>query len=63
MGRKPVLTSYSFATDGRHFTPYGLPMIGYAPGDEFMAHTAGERIAVSAIEESLRGYIALCREF
>jgi len=63
MGREPALTSYRFATDGRHFAPYGIPMIGYAPGDEFMAHTAGERIAITAIEESLNGYITLCRDF
>lgn len=63
MGREPALTSYRFATDGRYFAPYSMPMIGYAPGDEFMAHTAGERIAIRAIEESLRGYIALCQDF
>lgn len=63
MGREPVLTKYQFATDGRHFAPYGMPIIGYAPGDEYMAHTAGERIAIAEIAESLRGHLALLRDF
>lgn len=63
MGREPALTSYQFATDGRHFAPYHIPMIGYAPGEESQAHTAGESISLAQIEESLRGYVALLRDF
>lgn len=63
MGREPELSRYRFATDGRHFTPHGLPVIGYAPGDEHMAHTAGESISLAQIDEALRGHVALLREF
>lgn len=63
MGRPAVLSSYNFATDGRHFVPYNIPVVGYAPGDEFQAHTAGERIAIAEIEESLRGHMQLLRDF
>ena len=63
MGRPAVLSSYNFTTDGRHFVPYNIPVVGYAPGDEVQAHTAGERIAIAEIEESLRGHMQLLREF
>ncbi len=63
MGREPELTRYAFATDGRHFVPHGLTMIGYAPGDEGLAHTIHERISIDSMHENLRGLIELLREF
>lgn len=59
MGREPELISYRFATDGRHFVDHGIPIVGYAPGDEDQAHIAGESISISSIEESLRGHLHL----
>lgn len=63
MGRQPDLISYQFATDGRHFVPYGIPIIGYAPGEESQAHTAGESIAIAQMEEALHGYVRFVRDF
>ena len=63
MGRTPELSNYRFATDGRHFEPYGLPILGYSPGDEAEAHVAGESISIARMEESLRGHMQLLREF
>lgn len=63
MGRETELGNYQFATDGRHFVPYHIPVLGYAPGDESEAHTAGESISISMMAESLHGHIALLREF
>ncbi len=63
MGRPPALTRYRFATDGRHFAPHGLAVVGYAPGEEEMAHTAGESISLAQMGESLRGYVGLLRDF
>ena len=63
MGYEPELSSYQFATDGRHFVPYNLPIIGYAPSDEGEAHTAGESIAIAMMADSLRGHMQLLREF
>ncbi|RMG90267.1 MAG: M20/M25/M40 family metallo-hydrolase [Chloroflexi bacterium] len=63
MGREPKLTSYQFATDGRHFVPYGIPIIGYSPGEEELAHTVHESIAIDKMAESLRGHVALLRAF
>ncbi len=63
MGRDPELTNYRFATDGRHFALFGLPVLGFAPGEERMAHTAGESISLDEMAESLRGHVQLLREF
>ncbi len=63
MGREPELTRYRFATDGRHLTPYGIPVLGFAPGEEEMAHTAGESIALAQMAEALRAHVQLLREF
>jgi putative selenium metabolism hydrolase len=63
MGREPILTRYEFATDGRFFVPYNIPIIGYSPAEENQAHIAGESIAIAKMGESLRGYVQLLRQF
>ncbi|MDX1616033.1 MAG: M20/M25/M40 family metallo-hydrolase [Candidatus Promineifilaceae bacterium] len=63
VGYKPELTRYRFATDGRFFAELGAPIIGYSPGEESLAHTAGESIAIDKMTESLRGHVALLRGF
>lgn len=63
MGREPALTSYQFATDGRFFASYGIPIIGYSPAEEEQAHIAGESISIAKMGESLRGHVALLRDF
>ena len=63
MGQEPQLTSYPFATDGRHFVAYGIQIIGYAPGEPNLMHTANESISIPQMEEALRGYVGLLQEF
>lgn len=63
MGWQPTLTSYNFATDGRHFVPYGLPIIGYSPAEEHLAHTIKESISIEMMADSLRGHVELLRRF
>ncbi|MCA9932423.1 MAG: M20/M25/M40 family metallo-hydrolase [Ardenticatenaceae bacterium] len=63
MGREPALTSYQFATDGRHFVPYHIPIIGYSPAEEEQAHIAGESISIAKMADSLRGHVALLQGF
>lgn len=63
MGREPQFTSYRFATDGRHFVEYEIPILGYSPGEESQAHVAGESISLDLMAESLRGHVSLLREF
>ncbi len=63
IGREPQFISYKFATDGRLFAPYDIPIIGFAPGEEGQAHTADESISIAQMEEALRGYVSLLRQF
>ena len=63
VGHVPELSSYQFATDGRHFVPYNLPMIGYAPSEEDQAHVVDESISIEKMGESLRGHVQMLREF
>ena len=63
MGRPVALSSYQFATDGRLFTPRQIPVVGFAPGEEYLAHTVQESIAIDRMAESLRGYVQLLQEF
>ncbi len=63
MGCDLALTHYQFATDGRHFVPFGIPVVGLSPAEEVQAHIADESISISAMGNSLRGYVQLLREF
>lgn len=61
MGWQPELISYQFATDGRLFSH--LPVIGYSPSEEPLAHTIRESIAIAKMGDSLRGHVELLRQF
>ena len=63
MGREAELSSYQFATDGRHFVPYNLTIIGYAASEESQAHVVDEYISIPKMMESLRGHVALLRDY
>lgn len=63
MERPVELSSYQFATDGRHFVPYDIPVLGYGPGEENLAHTIHESVSLDDMAEGLRGYAELLRSF
>jgi len=63
LGEEAPFSSYQFATDGRHFVPYNLPMIGFAAGEEEQAHVVDESISIAKMEASLRAHVQLLREF
>ncbi|WP_420631736.1 M20 family metallopeptidase [Candidatus Leptofilum sp.] len=63
MGREAALSSYQFATDGRHFVPHGLSMIGYAASEESQAHVVDEYISIPKMAESLRGHVELIKNY
>ncbi|MEM7336087.1 MAG: M20/M25/M40 family metallo-hydrolase [Chloroflexota bacterium] len=63
MGRETTFSSYSFGTDGRHFVADGLPIIGYGPSLESQAHVVDEYVNLDKMLESLKGHVALLREF
>lgn len=63
MGREAELSSYQFATDGRHFVPYNLNIIGYGPSLESQAHVVDEYISIPKMLESLHGHVALLQNY
>ena len=62
VGHEVPFSSYQFATDGRHFVPHNLTLLGYAASEENQAHVVDESISLSKMEESLRGHIALLQK-
>jgi len=58
-GRAEAVDIWQFATDGGHLMAAGIPTIGFGPGDERLAHTNQERIALAQMEEAMAVYTAL----
>lgn len=63
LGRRPPVGTWTFATDGGHLAGAGVTVIGFGPGEEALAHTVRESIAVAEVEEALAAYAALAREW
>jgi len=63
MGWQPELSSYQFATDGRHFCAVGAPIVGFSPGEEHLAHTVDESISLAMMADSLRGHVELLSSY
>jgi putative selenium metabolism hydrolase len=61
-GRAPRVRQWKFGTDGGHSCgTTGIPTLGYAPGDEALAHTNRERLALAQAREVYDAYPALIR--
>lgn len=54
---------WQFATDGGNFTREGVTCIGFAPGDETLAHTVDEHIPIAQIARALEANEALARHW
>jgi acetylornithine deacetylase/succinyl-diaminopimelate desuccinylase-like protein len=52
---------WSFATDGGHLFEAGIPTIGYAVGDDRLAHTVQEHIEIDALVQSVAGNMAIAK--
>jgi acetylornithine deacetylase/succinyl-diaminopimelate desuccinylase-like protein len=50
---------WRFATDGGHFMAHGMATIGFAPGDETLAHTVDDSVSIADLEAAMVGYAAL----
>lgn len=53
------VTIWHFATDGGHLMAAGIPTIGFAPGDETLAHTSDECIGIDELMAGVVGNGAL----
>lgn len=63
LGARPRLGVWQFSTDGAYTMGVaGIPTIGFGPGDEHLAHTADERIALADLAYAARGYAHLAVE-
>jgi len=57
---RPVPDAFwRFATDGGHFMAHGMATIGFAPGEERLAHTVDDSIRLADLEAAMVGYAAL----
>ena len=59
LGRPVEDGFWQFATDGGHFMAHGMPTIGFAPGNEALAHTVEDSVTVADLEAAMVGYAAL----
>ena len=51
---------WQFATDGGHLMNAGIPVVGFGPGDDRLAHTNQERIDIKELEVAAATYAPLC---
>jgi len=61
LGRKVEINYWHFVTDAGYFAEQGIPVIGYSPCEEELAHTYQDRVSISLMEEALASYPALIK--
>ncbi len=58
-GQSPVVDKWTFSTNGvGSMGTCGVPTMGFGPGDEVDAHTAGERVAIEHLVKAAQFYAA-----
>ena len=53
LGGTPGSKPWEFATDGGHFAAAGAQPVGFAPGNEALAHTIEERIDLDELNQAV----------
>jgi acetylornithine deacetylase/succinyl-diaminopimelate desuccinylase-like protein len=62
-GRRPVVDKWTFSTNGiMTCGVYGIPTIGFGPGNEVLAHAPDEKVPVSDLVAASAFYAALVFE-
>lgn len=62
-GKPPVVDKWTFSTNGVTINGlYGIPVIGFGPGNEVMAHAPNEKVPVDHLEKAAAFYAALAYE-
>ena len=62
-GKPPLVDKWTFSTNGVTINGlYGIPVIGFGPGNEVMAHAPNEKVPVDHLEKAAAFYAALAYE-
>ena len=62
-GKPPVVDKWTFSTNGVTINGlYGIPVIGFGPGNEVMAHAPNEKVPIDHLEKAAAFYAALAYE-
>ena len=51
---------WQFATDGGHLMQAGIPVVGFGPGDDSLAHTNQEHLNLAELQLATSTYAPLC---
>lgn len=59
-GKEPLVDKWTFSTNGVTINGlYGIPCIGFGPGNEVLAHAPDEKVAINDLEAASAFYAAL----
>ncbi|HSV87808.1 MAG TPA: YgeY family selenium metabolism-linked hydrolase [Bacteroidales bacterium] len=62
--KKPRIDKWTFSTNGVTINGYyGIPVIGFGPGDEVLAHAPNEKVPITDLVAASAFYAALAIEF
>jgi putative selenium metabolism hydrolase len=62
-GKEPVVDKWTFSTNGiMTCGVYGIPTIGFGPGNEILAHAPDEKVAISDLVTASAFYAAMAYE-
>jgi len=62
-GKKPLVDKWTFSTNGVTINGiYGIPMIGFGPGNEVLAHAPNEKVPVDDLVKASAFYAAFAYE-
>ncbi len=62
-GKKPIIDKWTFSTNGVTINGiYGIPTIGFGPGNEVLAHAPNEKVSVDDLVKASAFYAAFAYE-